>query len=160
MTSQSLPSQSMHDREAEAINGDAILHIPEGMLGFSRLTRYVLIEEEGLHPFLRLQSLDDPDLAFPVVDAHLVDPDYFRLLPQKELAGLKIRNRSELLVLVVTIIRQAPEESSVNLKAPLLINHTRMIGRQIILTESPDVRTPVSGKLAQETKVTSASTAG
>ena len=133
---------------------NAVLHLPEGMLGFSRLTRYVLIDEEGLRPFLRLQCLDDPNLAFPVVDPHFIDTDYFGLLPTKELASLRIRNRSELLVLVVAILRRTPGESSVNLKAPLLINHTRMIGRQIILTESPEVRTPVAGRLAQGTVAT------
>jgi flagellar assembly factor FliW len=137
------------DRGAEAV-----LHIPEGMLGFSRLTRYVLADEEGLRPFLRLQCLDDPNLAFPVVDAQLIDKDYFQLLPHKELASLKIRNRSELLVLVVTILRPAPGESSVNLKAPLLINPALMIGRQIILTESPEARTPVAGRLAHAASAT------
>jgi flagellar assembly factor FliW len=117
-------------------NGDGTaLYIPEGMLGFSRLTRYVLIQEENLHPFLWLQSLEDSGLAFPVVDPHLIDKDYSRVLPSKELASLRIRSRSELLVLVVAILRANPGESSVNFKAPLLINHTKMIGRQIILTD-------------------------
>jgi flagellar assembly factor FliW len=121
------------------------LYLPEGMLGFSRLTRYVLIQEEDLHPFLWLQSLDDPGLAFPVVDPQLIDKDYGRVLPSKELASLKIRSRSELLVLVVAILRAAPGESGVNLKAPILINHTTMIGRQIILTELDSNRsTPVA----------------
>lgn len=131
---------------AEQTNeSNTVLHLPEGMLGFSRLTRYVLVRDESLHPFLWLRCMDDPDLAFPVVDPQLIDKDYMRLIPAKELAGLKIRNRSELLVLVVAILRQEPGESSVNLKAPLLINHTKMIGRQIILTETDaNMRLPVT----------------
>jgi flagellar assembly factor FliW len=135
------------ENKQDVSQGD-VLHIPEGMLGFSRLTRYQLVDEEDLRPFLWLQCLDDPNLSFPVVDPHLIDKDYYRLLPAKELASLRIRNRSELLVLAVTILRTGPGESSVNLKAPLLINHARMIGRQIILTESPEIRTPVAGRLA------------
>ena len=120
-----------------------ILHIPEGMLGFSRLTRYSLVEEYDIHPFLWLQCLDDPDLAFPVVDPHLIYKDYFHLIPTKELSSLRIKNRSELLVLVVAILRPKPAEPSVNLKAPLLINHARMTGRQIILTEAFQDRGPL-----------------
>jgi flagellar assembly factor FliW len=134
------------DALAEQNRDGAVLQLPEGMLGFSRLTRYILVQEDDLKPFLWLQSLDDPELAFPVVDAHLIDKDYTRLLPAKELASLKIRNRSELLVLVVAILRPAPGESSVNLKAPLLINHVTMTGRQIILTELDfNMRVPVAG---------------
>ena len=113
----------------------AILQLPEGMLGFSRLTRYVLVDDERIRPLLWLQSLDDASLAFPVVDPRLVDPEYFRLLPTGELGRLQIRSRSELLMLVVAILRPAPEQSSVNLKAPVLINHRTMVGRQIILEE-------------------------
>jgi len=130
-------------------DGPSVLHLPEGMLGFSRLTKYALVRDENLRPFLRLQCLDDRELAFPVADPHLIDPDYTRLLPTKEIASLKIRSRSELLVLVVAILRQAPRESSVNLKAPLLINHTKMIGRQIILADF-DLRAPVAGRLMSE----------
>jgi len=114
---------------------DSIVHIPEGMLGFSRLTRYVIGEDERLRPLLWLQCLDDESLAFPVVDPRLINPDYIHLLPTGELAKLRIRSRSELLVLAVAILRPAPGQSSVNLKAPLLINHATMIGRQIILEE-------------------------
>ena len=126
-----------------------VLHIPEGMLGFSRLTRYVLVPDEKRRPFLSLQCLDDKQLAFPVVDPHLIDPDYTRLLPTKEIASLKIRSRSELVVLVVAILRQTPGESSVNLKAPLLINYSKLVGRQIILADF-EMRAPVTGCLPSE----------
>jgi flagellar assembly factor FliW len=123
-------------------NGPVVLYLPEGMLGFSQQTRYVLVREENLHPFFRLQCVDDQDLAFPVMDPHLIDRDYTRLLPSKEIASLKISSRSELLVLVVASLRETPSDSSVNLKAPLLINHTTMMGRQIILPDL-DMRAPV-----------------
>ena len=99
-----------------------------------------------------LQSLDDRELAFPVVDPHLIDPDYTRLLPTKEIASLKIRSRSELVVLVVAILRQAPGETSVNLKAPLLINYSKLVGRQIILADF-EMRAPVTGRLTETSPV-------
>ena len=134
--------QTVNDQPNDS---NTVIHLPEGMLGFSRLTRYVLVRDESLHPFLWLRCVDDPELAFPVVDPQLLEKDYLHLIPAKELASLKIRNRSELLVLVVAILRQEPGETSVNLKAPLLINHTKMIGRQIILTESDSkMRAPVA----------------
>lgn len=120
---------------AGAPDESSIVQLPEGMLGFSRLTRYVLVDDERIRPLLWLQCVDDPNLAFPVVDPRLIDPAYFHLLPTGELGRLRIRSQSELLLLVIAIIRPAPERSSVNLKAPVLINHTTMIGRQVILEE-------------------------
>jgi flagellar assembly factor FliW len=119
----------------ESVDEKSVLQLPEGMLGFSRLTRYVLVDDDRIRPLLWLQSLDDPNLAFPVVDPRAINPNYFQLLPTGELGRLRIRSRAELLMLVVAILRPAPEQSSVNLKAPVLINHTTMIGRQIILEE-------------------------
>jgi flagellar assembly factor FliW len=119
----------------EVPTNESVVQLPEGMLGFSRLTRYVLVDDERIRPLLWLQSLDDSSLAFPVVDPRLIHPEYFQLLPTGELGRLRIRSRSELLMLVVAILRPSPEQSSVNLKAPILINHTTMVGKQIILEE-------------------------
>jgi flagellar assembly factor FliW len=138
------------------VNEQSVVQIPEGMLGFSRLTRYVLVDDDRIRPLLWLQSLDDPNLAFPVLDPRLIDENYFHLLPTGELGRLKIRNRSELLILVVAILRPTPEQSSVNLKAPVLINHTTMMGRQIILEEPrAEIRA-----IFPEVSTTAAATAG
>ena len=129
---------------AQEYDEGSVLHFPEGMLGFSRFTRYILIEEEGMRPFRWLQSLDDQELAFPVIDPHLIMKDYSSSIPAHELRKLDIENPSELLTLVVAIIPEDPMKASVNLKAPLLINHKKMISKQIVLAESDfDVRTPV-----------------
>jgi flagellar assembly factor FliW len=114
----------------------SILHLPEGMLGFSRLNRYVLVEDEEIRPFRWLQSVDDADLAFPVVDPHVLIGDYTGCIPAEELRRLEIQNPSDILTLAVVILKNKSNGASVNLKAPLLINHRKMIGRQIILTES------------------------
>ena len=134
-TTNSLASAASAASGASGIDETSILQLPEGMLGFSRLTRYVLVDDERIRPLLWLQCLDDPNLAFPVVDPRLIEPTYFHLLPTGELGRLKIRSQSELVLLVVAIIRPAPERSSVNLKAPVLINLTTMTGRQIIREE-------------------------
>ena len=123
---------------------ESVLHLPEGMLGFSRLRRFILIEEQDIHPFRWLQCLDDPELAFPVVDPHFLVADYAASIPRRELQKLQVNSFSDVVTLVVAIIPEDGRRASVNLKAPLLINHRNMTGRQVILTESSySVRTPV-----------------
>lgn len=114
----------------------AIIEIQEGMLGFSQHKRYLLIENEDIQPFKWLQSIDDRYVAFPVIDPRIVMSDYPLEISQEDIRNLGIELDCDLVTLVVAIIPEDPVRTTVNFKAPLLINHRRMIGKQIILTDS------------------------
>lgn len=114
----------------------SIIHIQEGMLGFARLKDYLLIENAETEPFKILQSLDDPYVAFPVVDPHLLEPSYHCDVTVEDMGSLALGELSEAIILAVTVIPEDPAQSTVNLKAPLLINQRKMIGKQVILAES------------------------
>ncbi len=114
----------------------AIIEIQEGMLGFSQHKRYLLIENEDIQPFKWLQSIDDRYVAFPVIDPRIVMSDYPLEISQEDVRNLGIELDCDLVTLVVAIIPEDPVRTTVNFKAPLLINHRRMIGKQIILTDS------------------------
>ena len=53
-----------------------IIKFPEGLLGFNHLHEYVLLKDPKQEPFLWLQSLEDPNLAFVVVSPFLFFPGY------------------------------------------------------------------------------------
>src|SRR6185295_7181281 len=56
---------------------DVIITFPDGVLGFPGDRRYLLLEHDAEgSPFKWLQSLDNPDLAFIVVDPAIVDTNY------------------------------------------------------------------------------------
>ncbi len=114
----------------------AVIHIQEGMLGFAKLKDYVLIESPDTDPFKILQSLEDPYVAFPMVDPHLLDSSYQCEITPEDMESLGLEELSDVLPLAVTVIPEDPTQSTVNLKAPLLINQHKMIGKQIVLTES------------------------
>jgi flagellar assembly factor FliW len=114
----------------------AVIEIREGMLGFAQFKRYILIENEEIQPFKWLQSVEDQYVSFPVIDPHLVLKNYAFDITPEDLENLGIRERSEVVVLAVAIIPEDPYQATVNLKAPLLINHRRMVGKQVILTQS------------------------
>ena len=137
----------------------AVLDIQEGMLGFSQHKRYLLIENEDIQPFKLLQSIDDRYVAFPVIDPRIVVNDYALGISQEDIRSLGIELDSDIVTLVVVIIPEDPVRTTVNFKAPLLINHRRMIGKQIILTEShyhtmqPLVLPLVSGQIESPVSV-------
>jgi flagellar assembly factor FliW len=55
----------------------SVIHLREGMLGFSKFKRYILVENGEIQPFKWLQSLDQPNVVSPLLDPHLVAQDYF-----------------------------------------------------------------------------------
>ena len=114
----------------------AVIHIREGMLGFAQFKRYILIENEEIQPFKWLQSVDDPYVSFPVIDPHLALHDYTFVIASEDLHGLQIEDQADVVALVVAVIPEEPLQTTVNFKAPLLINHKSMIGKQVVLTHS------------------------
>ena len=114
----------------------SVIHLQEGMLGFSKLKDYVLIESPDTDPFKILQSVDDPYVAFPMVDPRLLDSSFNCEITPEDMEAIGLKDLSDVLTLVVTVIPEDPTQSTVNLKAPLLINQHKMIGKQIVLAES------------------------
>ena len=114
----------------------SVIHIREGMLGVAKLKDYLLIENPDTEPFKILQSLDDPYVAFPMVDPRLLDPGYQCEVTSEDMGSLELEGSSDAVILAVTVIPEDPAQSTVNLKAPLLINQRKMIGKQVVLTES------------------------
>jgi flagellar assembly factor FliW len=115
---------------------EAVIHIPEGMLGFAKFKRYILVENDQILPFKWLQSLDLPQVAFPVVDPHLIIQDYTCMVTPEDLQTLEIERESDLVTLAVSIIPEDASKATINLRAPLLINHRKMIAKQVILSDS------------------------
>jgi flagellar assembly factor FliW len=130
----------------------SVIHIPEGMLGFAKFKRYILVENEDIHPFKWLQSLDLPQVAFPVVDPRLLIHDYVCTVTPEDLRSLEIEIESDLVTLAVSIIPEDPARATINLKAPVFINHRKMIGKQVILSESDyDTMMPILSVLDKVT---------
>jgi len=114
---------------------DVIL-FEEGLIGFPEAKRFVLIESESLSPFRIIQCVDDPRVGFLVLDPRSVIKTYERSIPYEAWRSLKVMDKSERLSLVISIIGKDPRQSTANFQAPLLINHLKMLGKQLILANS------------------------
>lgn len=126
-----------------------LLSLPEGMVGFSDCTRFVLLKHKEGSPFFWLQSLDDPGLAFVVTDPRLPMPTYELKLAPDELVffGVEKPGRELQSWVVVNISKEEPREITANLLAPVVIHSLKRIGKQIILYESSySIRHPLPTK--------------
>ena len=123
---------------------DAIIHFDEGLIGFSEFKDFVLMENDGLAPFRLLQSLEAPQVGFLVLEATSLVRNYYDLVPAREWESLGVGGKTRPLAFVIVVVGSSPETSTGNFQAPLLVNYDRMVGKQIILTDSGfSVRQPL-----------------
>jgi len=130
------------------IDPDRIITFPKGFIGFPDWRRFVLLPHRHDSPFWILQSVDDPALAFVVMDPREVVPDYVARVPAAQLADVGIADHQDVeraVVLALVTLRADPPGTTANLKAPLIINPSRRLGIQVILDGSPyAIRHPIA----------------
>ena len=137
--------------EVEVPDND-VLFFSFGVLGFPEVKRYVLLDHNGDTPLKWLQAVDKPVLAFPMVPATDLMEDYHITVCPDDLEAVGIESTAELQAFVIlTIPNGAPERSTANLKAPILMNPTTHVARQILAAEDYPIRYPLSD--AQPAKV-------
>jgi flagellar assembly factor FliW len=115
---------------------DAVIHFDEGLIGFSECKDFVLMENESLAPFRLLQSLESPQVSFLVLEPTALISNYYDRVPQRDWEALEVLDGTKPLAFVIVMIGSTPENSTGNFQAPLLVNYERMIGKQVILTDS------------------------
>jgi flagellar assembly factor FliW len=119
-----------------AVRPDQIIVLTPGLLGFSKFQRYVLIEHQTESPFLWLQSLENPDLAFVVIDPGLIVPGYQPGNLEDIRRELEAEEPQDIKALVIlTIPPGRPQEMTANLMGPVVINLKTRRGKQLIVEE-------------------------
>lgn len=119
-----------------SIDPDRLLTFPEGIPGFRTVKQYTLVNNDKGHPFFWLQAVEDPELAFVVIDPLVFRPDYRPALPPEEMRELEIESSDSLVVLtILTIPHEDPLKLTANLMAPLVINSKTRKGKQIVLSD-------------------------
>lgn len=126
------------------IADDKIITLEQGMIGFPDLNHFALIydEEKGndTSTIMWLQSMDEPDIAFPVMMPHLVKEDYDPKVSEEIIAPLGELTPDNTYLLVTVTVPKNIEDFSVNLKAPIVINMDNRKGVQLIVEDDYPVK--------------------
>ncbi len=123
---------------------DSVLTFPSGLLGFPDQRRYVLLDHDTEAPFKWLQSLEEPSLAFVVIDPSLFHPTYRVEYPRDALAEVQVEGGDDLSVAVIlTIPSDDPGRVTANLRGPLLMNARTRLCKQLVLSEEFPTRYPL-----------------
>lgn len=118
------------------ISNEDVVQIPQGIMGFPNLTRFCLVDPADDTLILWLQSLEDAQIAFPVLEPKVFRPDYAARLSAAELRELKLENINQSTVFSILTIPADVTQMTANLKAPLVINLKDQIARQVVLQEN------------------------
>jgi len=116
------------------IDEDKILDFPEGLIGFESHKRFALVTR-GDSPFMWLQSVADPGLAFVVTDPLVFIPDYSPSLGDDALASLGASSAAEVGFLAIAVVPRDPQSTTINLQAPIAVNREKRLARQIVIVE-------------------------
>lgn len=117
-----------------------IIVFDKGIYGFEDKQRFILIETSAPNPLLKwLQSLDDGDLAFVVLEPRTIVPEYDPNLTKQDLAELDLKDAHESHLLAMVVIPHDVTKMTANLQAPLVINPRTLHGKQVI-TANPEYK--------------------
>lgn len=124
--------QTKHFGQIE-VNENDIIHFPSGLPGFEHVKKYTLLGRGTDTLFFWLQSIDEPNLAFVVVDPFQVNPEYYVDADDSEIEEIHIKDPEDVLTLAIVTVPENVSNTSVNLKAPVLINLQNNMGKQIVM---------------------------
>jgi len=102
-----------------------VYHFPNGLPGFEELHDFIIIDDKDTEPLRWLLSKDEPNVGFALLEAALVAPQLYNELSPEE--------RTSSVMFTVVVLRRDPEPITVNLKAPIVINHSAKSGKQVVL---------------------------
>lgn len=125
------------------IEDEKIIQMEQGIIGFPGLKHFTLIfdsEREEKSPIMWLQSMDDGDVAIPVIVPGDLIPEYNPTVNNDLLEALGELNAENTYVLVTVRVPRDIEDISVNLKAPIIINTDTNKGCQLIVEDDYAVR--------------------
>lgn len=129
-----------------------IILFEEGLPGFKNYRKFILLGTENTEsPFRWLQSIEDGNVAFAVVDPFAIKPDYDIDITDEYVKALGIQTPADALVFAIVVVSQDILKCTMNLRAPVVINVKNMKGAQIILdTDRYGVRHYIADELRKQ----------
>lgn len=114
---------------------EELIHFPDGFFGFADLRDYVpLAFQDGSDALICLQSVEECNVSFILMNPFLLYADYSPVLPEEDktlITGLP--DEDAVSYYVICVIHDSMDESTVNLKCPIAVNTKTREARQVIL---------------------------
>ncbi len=121
---------------AVGLEQEDVIEFPEGIPGFASLRKFVLLDDPTDDIFAWLQSCENPAVAFPILEPELFAKNYQNSLTRRDMEALGLAPGERYHTFCIITIPHDPRNMTANLKAPVIINAKKKIGRQCVLQDN------------------------
>lgn len=128
-----------------------VVNLPYGMPAFEDEKEFILLPLGDESPFMMFQSVNNEQLCFILAYPFLVNKNYQFELSDEDREFLEIENPKDILCYCVVSVKESFDQSTINLKAPLIINVQSKKGKQIVLHDQDYmIRYPINSPQDKE----------
>jgi len=125
-----------------SIDPDDVFSFPNGLIGFKQCQQWVLLADAQSQLIGWLQSTSQADVAVAVVSPRRFAPEYQVRIPAGQLAALQLDAVDRAYVL--SVVANNAGRLTMNLRAPLIINLDRRLGRQVVTSDDQPLQYALS----------------
>ncbi|HEX4140647.1 MAG TPA: flagellar assembly protein FliW [Candidatus Methylacidiphilales bacterium] len=119
-----------------------VIEFRQGLPGFPSSREFVMAQEPEERPFAWMQSVNEPQVRFAVVDAYAWDRDFALEVDDDALQELGSLDPLDYAVYFLLHIRKDEKGTTLQAKpnAPVLVNVRNRQARQVIVAASPSTK--------------------
>ena len=130
-----------------------LLCFDEGLMGFPMSTRYLLFPYAENSTFFWLQSIDEPEIAFIVINPFEFFSNLDFTISDEDAQSLDLVRKEDVEVFsLVNVPDGEPEAARTNLAGPVIVNAINRRGKQILVKEYSSRQPLIPEEKRQETK--------
>ena len=117
-----------------------------GLPGFLDYKKFMILPLDADLPIAFLQSVEEAEIGFVIALPFAFKPDYAFDLSEEDKEELIIEKVEDVLVYSIMTLNDTFADSTINLLAPVVINVTQKLGKQIVLQDCAEypLRHPIS----------------
>jgi flagellar assembly factor FliW len=123
------------------ISHSDMLLMPHGLIGFETCRHWVLLSAQDNEEVAWLQSVALANVALPVVSPRRFVPNYRAHVHRRDLQLLHMHSDDQ--VYVLSVVSKNGVTLTANLKSPILLNATRHIAIQVVVTDDQPLALPL-----------------
>lgn len=120
------------------VQADDVIRFPAGLFGFESCRDWVLLADAENDALAWLQSVERAEVAVAAVSPRRFVPKYTIRVVQRELAALELDDPKRAQALA--IVGKTERAITLNLRAPVLINLEKRLGRQVVTIDDQPVQ--------------------
>ncbi|MCR1953977.1 flagellar assembly protein FliW [Clostridioides mangenotii] len=113
------------------------------LLGFDNLVEFEIVDVEINRIFKEVNSLEDENIGFLAISPFDMDENYEIKLSDNDIKELEIENPEDVLLLNIITLGDSLATSTVNMRAPIVINIKNKFASQIVIqNDKYDIKAP------------------